>query len=114
MSEIHPTRIMSSREEVLSEAIHLTTGDRNQAYGRPYNNLALQGRLWELYKMTAGEKYNSAHDAAMQLILAKIARIACGEPGRRDNYVDGAAYFGIAYECYLETAEQTEGVPRRA
>lgn len=94
------------RERVLRDGIDLTTGDRNRTYGSPAPNLTLQLRLWELYNAAAGGKHTSAHDAAMQHIFAKVARIACGQVGHRDNYVDLATYAAIAYECSVEPAGQ--------
>jgi hypothetical protein len=34
----------------------------------------------------------------MQLFI-KLSRIACGPPFHLDNYIDAAAYLGIAAEC---------------
>lgn len=47
---------------------------------------------------------NSAHDAAMIQVLTKITRIAVGA-FKDDNYVDAAAYLGIAYECEARSRE---------
>ena len=89
----------SEREQILADGIALTGGDRNRTYGDPSPNLHLQFQLWELYIRAAGEKHSDAHDAAMQHVFAKIARIASGARGHRDNYVDAATYIAIAYEC---------------
>lgn len=89
----------SERERVLLDGIELTGGDRNKTYGAPAPNLALQLNLWNWYKSVAGEKHSAAHDAAMQHVFAKIARIATGKRGHRDNYVDAATYIAIAFEC---------------
>lgn len=93
---------MSERESVLRDGIALTTGDRNKSYGSPVPNLELQHDLWAAYKAAAGDKHHPAHDAAMQHIFAKIARIACGARGHRDTYVDLATYAAIAFECDAE------------
>jgi len=93
---------LSERERVLLDGVELTGGDRNKTYGAPAPNLALQMALWELYKTAAGDKHSPAHDAAMQHVFAKIACIASGKRGHRDNYVDAATYIAIAYECDAE------------
>lgn len=100
-----PPKPLSERERVLLDGIELTGGDRNRTYGAPAPNLALQMALWELYKAVAADKHSPAHDAAMQHVFAKIARIASGKRGHRDNYVDAATYIAIAYECDAEEGE---------
>jgi len=87
------------RAEVLTKALDATMKSRNQSYGDPYPNLRLAADMLALYQAAAGKKYNPAHDAAIAMIVAKIARIATGAVGHEDNYVDGAAYFAIAAEC---------------
>jgi len=95
-------KLLSERERVLLDGIELTGGDRNRTYGAPAPNLSLQMQLWESYKAVAADKHSAAHDAAMQHVFAKIARIASGKRGHRDNYVDSATYIAIAYECDAE------------
>lgn len=92
----------SEREEVLRQGIELTTNSRNKSYGPPSVNLTTQMELWTIYKRAAGNRYSPGHDAAMQHLFAKIARIACGAMGHRDNYVDAATYIAIAWECQTE------------
>lgn len=89
----------TEREKILADGIALTSGDRNRTYGEPAPNLKMQMLLWELYRANAGSKHSLAHEAAMQHVFAKIARIACGVRGHRDNYLDAATYIAIAYEC---------------
>lgn len=96
---------VSVREQVLLDGAALTGGDRNRTYGSPAPNLALQMALWVAYKAVAGDKHSAAHDAAMQHVFAKVARIASGARGHRDNYVDGATYLAIAFECDAENNE---------
>jgi len=92
----------STREKVLQRAIDLTAKNREQSYGSPEPNLTLQMELWTLYKATAGDKHSLAHDAAMQHVFAKIARIASGPPLHEDNYVDLSGYAALAYECDVQ------------
>ena len=86
------------RMQILEHGIEITMGDRNDAYGNPAINLDLQMRMWNCYKSVAHAKHSEAHDAAMQHVFAKIARVAAGA-FREDNYIDMATYAAIAYEC---------------
>ena len=90
------------RAQCLQECIALTTGGRNKTYGPLEPNLTLQMELWTLYKRAAGDKHSMAHDAAMQHVFAKLARIASGPLLHEDNYVDLSTYSAIAYECDVE------------
>lgn len=89
----------AEREKILADGIALTTGDRNKTYGPPAINLGLQWEFWESYRANSRGKYSQAHEAAMQHVFAKIARIATAPHVHRDNYVDAATYLAIAYEC---------------
>lgn len=88
----------SPREEVLSEAMWLTTVDRDRVYGNPTTNMQAFADFVEVY-MKHRADFPTAHDAAIIMALAKIARIAVGKTLHRDNYVDAAAYLGMAYEA---------------
>ena len=99
MSKEKPVRV-----EVLETSIKLTAGDRNKTYGSPEPNLALQMALWSLLDNSLKAKtcHGLGHDAALQHVCAKLARIASSAVLHRDNYVDAAAYMAIAYECAVE------------
>lgn len=84
---------------VLQTAIDATNHQRNSAYGDPTINLQCAGELKAIYAKYAGDKYCEGHDEAIELLLTKIGRIACGAPGHDDTYVDAAAYAAIAAEC---------------
>ena len=86
------------RKHILDTALKYTCGDRDDSYGPPSINLACHAELMAVYKKYAGDKFCGGHDAAMFQVLCKISRIACGK-FKDDNYIDGSAYFGIAYEC---------------
>lgn len=62
------------RAEILEAARKCVCGEREREYGRPENNFALIGKLWEAY---TGTRY-SAKDVAMMLALLKVARIKTG------------------------------------
>jgi hypothetical protein len=92
----------SEREKVLMQAAALTCGERNDSYGGPALNMDCFAALLDVYRSFAarapGDRPSPAHDAAITMVLAKVARIAIGARGHRDNYIDGAAYLAIAYE----------------
>lgn len=97
----------SIREEVLREAVNLTTTDRAAAYGDPARNMQCFSELREVFFRFAeiasadeavAPACSQAHDGAIIMVLAKLARIACGS-ANRDNYVDAAAYLAIAWEA---------------
>lgn len=67
------------RAEILEQARKCVCGEREREYGRPENNFALIGKLWEAY---TGMRY-SAKDVAMMLALLKVARIKTGVKGDR-------------------------------
>ena len=99
-----PPQQGSVRESVLMQAVSLTCGDRDAVYGPPAVNLACAAELIEVYQRyrdMTGRSTNSAHDISMFNVLQKVARIATGEL-KEDNYIDGAAYFAIAYEVEAE------------
>ena len=90
------------RVEVLQTAIKLTAGDRNNTYGDPTKNMdafAALVRAYLHYSLPNGDVNEiGAHDAAILMALTKIARIAVGSKPHKDNYIDGAAYLGMAWE----------------
>jgi hypothetical protein len=97
----------SVRENILSEAATLTSGDRNKAYGDPHENLTNMALLVQAY-LTG--KYNldiylSSEDMAWIMVMAKVSRT--GTSFKHDNYVDAAAYAAIAGECRKTIDEQT-------
>lgn len=78
------------RAEILEQARKCVCGEREREYGRPENNFALIGKLWEAY---TGMRY-SAKDVAMMLALLKVARIKTGVKG--DSFVDLAGLRRLA------------------
>ena len=88
------------RAEILEAARKCVCGEREREYGRPENNFALIGKLWEAY---TGTRY-SAKDVAMMLALLKVARIKTGVKG--DSFVDLAGYAACAGEIAEGPARQ--------
>jgi len=97
LGHLKPTRV-----QTLETAINLTSGDRNKAYGPPFNNLSDCASLWNAYinakYKTADELKLSAEDVAWMMVLLKMTRSF--QPGyHADNYTDATAYSAIAGEC---------------
>ena len=89
------------RAEILEQARKCVCGEREHEYGKPENNFALIGNLWEAY---TGMHYG-AKDVAMMLALLKVARIKAGVKG--DSFVDLAGYAA----CAGEIATEAQNVP---
>lgn len=85
------------RAEILTKAIELTCGERDEKYGEPVRNMqhiadianAILQRDLTAYEITV------VHEST------KLARRRTS-PTESDHYADGAAYTGIAYECQME------------
>lgn len=104
-----PIRERSEREQILETALNLTCGDRNTSYGDPRDNLALAGALKDVFYKRAQRVLAPGEREAVDLIFTKLSRIAIGQSIHRDNYIDGAAYFAIAYECAIDQREKDKG-----
>lgn len=96
------TQPKPTRVQTLETAINLTSGDRNRAYGPPYNNLSDCAALWNAYTATkaktTGTTELNAEDVAWMMVLVKMTRSF--QPGyHADNYTDATAYSAIAGEC---------------
>jgi hypothetical protein len=76
--------------ELLADAARAVTGDRQDAYGSPEDNLGRIGQLWSAWL----GKTVSAHDVAVMMTLVKISRAS--HTHHRDNYVDGIGYLALA------------------
>lgn len=83
------------RAEILEQARKCVCGEREREYGRPENNFALIGKLWEAY---TGMRY-SAKDVAMMLEQLKVIfrnralvdRIRAGKLVRLSDRITGEA-----------------------
>ena len=64
--------------------------ERGMDYSHPTDNMSRTASLWSAYL----EMPVTDYQVAMCLALVKVARSM--ESGKVDNYIDGAAYFGIS------------------
>ena len=103
-----------NRADLLDQAKKLTCGDRNDAYGPPFDNLTNIAGLFTAYLIG---KYGgvildplqfvlTAEDIAHFNVLQKMARSWRETSPRPDTYIDMAAYAAIAGECASLEAEE--------
>lgn len=71
---------------IVTEAVQIIGGERQDTYGAPENNFARIAGMWSAYLGTPV----SAADVAQMMVLLKVARSR--HAYKRDNYVDGIAY----------------------
>ena len=92
---LSPTRHDRNRGSVLSEAINVINGDRQDVYGSPEDSFKLIAHYWNIYLQHMNKQIYAveAKDVAIMMTLFKIAREA--NQHKRDNIVDAAGYLGI-------------------
>ena len=97
-TEALPIEVSNVRKEVLTDAIKVTCGPREQEYGSPKENFERIASYWSVYK---GIEF-TAPDIAMMMALLKVARIQGSNPSM-DSFIDLAGYAACAAEVTLET-----------
>lgn len=95
---------------ILTEALRVINGERQDAYGSPENNFSTIAGFWKEY--LAG-KYDfdfalSPDDVGIMMALMKIARIITGT-ATHDSFVDAAGYIGLAADLSAEYAHVHKG-----
>lgn len=80
----------------LQRAGELICGDRNQEYGSPHDS---HKRIADLWSALLGIEIRP-YQAAIMLALMKASRAMTDH--KLDTFIDGAAYFGLAWEILLE------------
>jgi hypothetical protein len=78
---------------VCQEAATLVSGDRERTHGDKMQNHLNIATLWTAYLGVPV----TPHQAAMMMVLLKVARTKLGSLNR-DDYVDMAGYAGVAAE----------------
>lgn len=96
---------MPGRQELLAEALQITSQDRNAAYGEPEDNFANIAAYWNAY---CQQRFKVALDITPQdvahfMILMKMARLATNAQ-HRDSLVDIAGYAACAEDCRAKRA----------
>ena len=107
-----PMQEKALREQILTEGLALTMGDRNKAYGDPLRNFELTASLknafWCAMMVSNKEvQQNSPFGHAIDMVFTNLARIATSPTTHleRDRFVDMANYAAIAYEVGMRSSE---------
>jgi hypothetical protein len=87
-------------KSILEEALALTRGTRQKAYGSPTENWGLTASYWSLLLGVTV----TPQQAVLMMVLAKIAREQYRP--KRDNRRDGAGYFDVL--DIIETAKKSK------
>lgn len=96
----------SHRASVLDSARDAVLKDRNDTHGEPEDTFAAIADFHRVWRKWNRQRNGDAHDAAIELLLVKVARIATGAPAHMDNYVDTAGYASCAYELAMKRKEK--------
>lgn len=99
----------SPRAGALDEAKALITGDRNNAYGPPWQDFARTAGALNAYGYQGPDgRPLESHDVAIFVMAIKMSRLMW-TPTKRDSWVDTAGYAGCGYECALHDEEIKRG-----
>ena len=81
------------RQEILDEAIRLTSTDRQKNYGEPLVN---HQRIADIWSVLLGVEVTPSQ-VALCMVGVNLARLV-ETPDHLDSFIDAAAYIGIAGE----------------
>lgn len=99
---------MAIRNDLLKMASDLTSGDRDCEYGDPMVNLSCATDLKKVfhhYQRQSGRTVCDAEVEAIDMVLTKLSRLACGPTAKADTFVDGSCYFAIAGEAFIKNQQ---------
>lgn len=80
-------------EDILEEALRITSGDRQAQYGPPDQDFQRTAKMWSALK---GVEF-TAKEVAMFIICLKLSRQT--HQDKRDNWVDVAGYARCGSLC---------------
>lgn len=81
------------RGQILTDAVKVINGDRQDTYGNPEDSFETISQYWSLFLKKKLKVNIDKQDVAMMLVLFKIAREE--NQHKKDNLVDAAGYLGI-------------------
>lgn len=96
---------MSDQTTILQEAQSLVYGDRQAAYGHPYDDYTRTARMWEAI-LGMRPFTITPRIACLMMAAVKISREV--NAPKRDNLVDLAGYAACAARCTERAAELGE------
>lgn len=88
---------MVTRDEILSTAMSLISGDRHEDYGDAKDSFESIARLWTAYLNVAV----SPMDVANMMMLLKMSR-SLTSPDKADTWVDICGYAALAGEMMTD------------
>jgi hypothetical protein len=98
----------SPRAEILDEAKHLITGDRNNQYGPPTQDFDRTAKLLNaLGYRGPGDRDIMKHDIAVIMAMLKHSR-RVHQWRKRDSWVDDIGYEACGWECVVEQIAEEE------
>ena len=89
-------------EDVLEEALRLTTGDRNNQYGPPTQDFQKTATMWGAILGCEVEP----KDVALCMIALKLSRATWSD--KRDHYVDIAGYARCGWLCVEDKKKEVK------
>lgn len=94
---------ISIRAAVLDAAKAIVTHDRCEQYGGPEDSFRVIAKMWTAYLQGIGGDFGNGDeldeaDAAVMMVLLKVARASTAIEPKRDNYIDMAGYAACAAE----------------
>ena len=93
-------------DDILAEAYKLTSGDRQQQYGHPYDDFTKTGKLWAA--LLDLESPIPPHKVAEMMMLVKMSRIE-KSPDNPDHWTDAAGYSRCGWLCRIRERELKGG-----
>lgn len=90
-----------SRADILDEAKHIVTHDRNEQYGKPEDSFAAIAAIWDAQLKAFGfgrVEPLTAGEAAQLMCGLKLARAATAVNPKADTFIDLAGYAACAGE----------------
>ena len=95
--------IQKTAHNILEKALSLIGGARSKTHGGMLENHENIAQLWNGYLYN--KKILTGEDVANMMELLKIARRKLGSCNE-DDYIDGAGYSAVAYQCRRESDEK--------
>jgi hypothetical protein len=90
---LYPSMKPIGSEDVLEEALRITSGERQSSYGPPEQDFQKTAAMWSTILGTQVK----ATDVALCMIALKISRATWAK--KRDNWVDIAGYARCGFQC---------------
>lgn len=96
-----------TRQEILNEALRITSVDRQATHGRPERNFETIAAFWSTYLSARFgiEIKLESYDVAALNIFQKLSRIVTS-PGHADNWTDAVGYSALGGETATEVQGQ--------